>query len=29
MPEHYTRAEAEALLPRLEGMLRELTAPAR
>jgi hypothetical protein len=24
MPEHYTRAEAEALLPRLEGMLREL-----
>ncbi len=24
MPEHYTRAEAEALLPRLESMLREL-----
>lgn len=24
MPDHYTRAEAEALLPRLEGMLREL-----
>jgi hypothetical protein len=24
MPEYYTRAEAEALLPRLEGMLREL-----
>jgi hypothetical protein len=24
MPEHYTRAEAEALLPRLGGLLREL-----
>lgn len=24
MPDHYTRAEAEAMLPRLEGMLREL-----
>ena len=24
MPKHYTRAEAETLLPRLEGMLREL-----
>jgi hypothetical protein len=24
MPEHYTRAEAEALLPRIGGMLREL-----
>jgi len=24
MPDHYTRAEAEALLPRLESMLREL-----